>query len=83
MPANRPNSSGALLSARTALILLFSVLAAAAVTGLLVADGRSLASRVYPRVLSMEDWAEVRRLQRSEGMPIKAIARGWGVRGTL
>lgn len=44
MPSNRPNSNGALLSARTALILLFSVLAAMAVTGLLVLDGRSLAA---------------------------------------
>jgi transposase len=26
-------------------------------------------------VLSVEDWAEIRRLRRSEGMPIKAIAR--------
>ena len=26
-------------------------------------------------VLSVEDWAEIRRLHRSEGMPIKAIAR--------
>jgi transposase len=27
------------------------------------------------RVLSVEDWAEIRRLHRAEGMPIKAIAR--------
>jgi transposase len=27
------------------------------------------------RVLSVEDWAEIRRLRRAEGMPIKAIAR--------
>lgn len=27
----------------------------------------------------MEDWAEIRRLHRSEGMPIKAIARAMGV----
>jgi Helix-turn-helix domain of resolvase len=26
-------------------------------------------------VLSVEDWAEIRRLHRAEGMPIKAIAR--------
>lgn len=26
-------------------------------------------------MLSVEDWAEVRRLHRSEGMPIKVIAR--------
>jgi transposase len=26
-------------------------------------------------VLSVEDWAEIRRLRRSEGMPIKVIAR--------
>jgi transposase len=29
-------------------------------------------------VLSVEDWAEIRRLHRSEGMPIKAIARVLG-----
>ena len=30
----------------------------------------------------MEDWAEIRRLSRAEGMPIKAIARRLGVAGT-
>ncbi|MFI6332482.1 IS21 family transposase [Micromonospora chersina] len=30
-------------------------------------------------MLSVEDWAEIRRLHRSEGMPIKAIARRLGV----
>ncbi|MER7461259.1 IS21 family transposase [Micromonospora sp. NPDC126480] len=30
-------------------------------------------------MLSVEDWAEIRRLHRSEGMPIKAIARKLGV----
>jgi transposase len=30
------------------------------------------------KVLSVEDWAEIRRLHRSEGMPIKAIARVMG-----
>ena len=30
-------------------------------------------------VLSVEDWAEIRRLHRAEGMPIKAIARVLGV----
>jgi transposase len=30
-------------------------------------------------VLSVEDWAEIRRLRRSEGMPIKAIARVLGI----
>ncbi|MFC6023884.1 IS21 family transposase, partial [Plantactinospora solaniradicis] len=30
-------------------------------------------------MLSMEDWAEIRRLHRAEGMPIKAIARKVGV----
>ena len=30
-------------------------------------------------MLSVEDWAEIRRLRRSEGMPIKAIARVMGV----
>jgi hypothetical protein len=28
--------------------------------------------------LGVEDWAEIRRLYRAEGMPIKAIARGDG-----
>jgi hypothetical protein len=32
-------------------------------------------SRGGSEVLSVEDWAEIRRLHRSEGMPIKAIAR--------
>ena len=27
----------------------------------------------------MEDWAEIRRLHRAEGLPIKAIARKLGV----
>ena len=27
----------------------------------------------------MEDWAEIRRLHRAEGMPIKAIARRMGI----
>jgi transposase len=30
-------------------------------------------------VLSVEDWAEIRRLHRAEGMPVKAIARMLGV----
>jgi transposase len=30
-------------------------------------------------VLSVEDWAEIRRLRRSEGLPIKAIARVLGI----
>ena len=30
-------------------------------------------------MLSVEDWAEIRRLHRAEGMPIKAIARVLGV----
>jgi transposase len=30
------------------------------------------------RVLSVEDWAEIRRLHRAERMPIKAIARVLG-----
>lgn len=29
--------------------------------------------------MSVEDWAEIRRLRRAEGMPIKAIARVMGV----
>ena len=29
--------------------------------------------------MSVEDWAEIRRLHRAEGMPIKAIARQLGV----
>jgi transposase len=27
------------------------------------------------RVLCVEDWAEIRRLHKSEGMPIKVVAR--------
>lgn len=30
-------------------------------------------------MLSVEDWAEIRRLHRSEGLPIKAIARVLGI----
>ena len=30
-------------------------------------------------MLSVEDWAEIRRLYRAEGLPIKAIARKLGV----
>ena len=30
-------------------------------------------------MLSVEDWAEIRRLHRAEGMPIKAIARVMGI----
>jgi DNA-binding CsgD family transcriptional regulator len=30
-------------------------------------------------VLSVEDWAEIRRLHRAEGIPIKQIARVLGV----
>jgi transposase len=30
-------------------------------------------------VLNAEDWAEIRRLHRAEGMPLKAIARQFGV----
>ena len=30
-------------------------------------------------VINVEDWAEIRRLHRSEGMAIKAIARQVGV----
>jgi hypothetical protein len=29
-------------------------------------------------VLSVEDWAEIRRLYRAEQMPVKAIARAMG-----
>jgi DNA-directed RNA polymerase specialized sigma24 family protein len=29
-------------------------------------------------VLTVEDWAEIRRLHRGEGMPIKVIARAMG-----
>ena len=32
-----------------------------------------------PEVLSVEDWAEIRRLHRAEKMPIKAIARMLGI----
>lgn len=31
------------------------------------------------RVISVEDWAEIRRLHRAEAMPIKAIARRLGI----
>lgn len=31
------------------------------------------------RVIKVEDWAEIRRLHRAEGMPIKAIARHLGI----
>ncbi|MFI7699333.1 helix-turn-helix domain-containing protein, partial [Nonomuraea sp. NPDC049480] len=30
-------------------------------------------------MIKVEDWAEIRRLHRAEGMPIKAIARHLGV----
>ena len=30
-------------------------------------------------MLSVEDWAEIRRLHRSEGMPIKVVARVMGI----
>src|SRR5437867_1729328 len=36
-------------------------------------------SRGGEGVLSVEDWAEIRRLRRSEGLPIKMIARVLGV----
>src|SRR5215471_3964661 len=31
------------------------------------------------RVLSVEDWAEIRRLHRAEGLPVKVIARLLGI----
>ena len=36
-------------------------------------------SRGRKRVLPVEDWAEIRRLHRAEGLPIKAIVRLLGV----
>ncbi|MBT2274824.1 helix-turn-helix domain-containing protein, partial [Rhodococcus qingshengii] len=30
-------------------------------------------------MISVEDWAEIRRLHRSEGIPIKEIARRMGI----
>ena len=30
-------------------------------------------------MLSVEDWAEIRRLHRAEGVPIKVIARSMGI----
>ena len=30
-------------------------------------------------MLSVEDWAEIRRLHRAEGLPIKVIARTLGI----
>lgn len=32
-------------------------------------------------VLSVEDWAEIRRLRKSEGMAIKVISRKLGISG--
>ena len=29
--------------------------------------------------MSVEDWAEIRRLHRAEGVPIKVIARSMGI----
>lgn len=29
-------------------------------------------------MLTVEDWAEIRRLHRAEGLPIKMIAGCWG-----
>ena len=37
------------------------------------------ASQEAGRVIDVEDWAEIRRLHRAEGMSIKAIARRLGV----
>ena len=37
------------------------------------------ASQEIWRVITVEDWAEIRRLHRAEGMGIKAIARRLGV----
>ena len=34
---------------------------------------------MIPEVLKVEDWAEIRRLNRSGGMGVKAIARRMGV----
>jgi predicted DNA-binding protein (UPF0251 family) len=31
------------------------------------------------RVISVEDWAEIRRLHRAEQMPIRAVARHLGI----
>jgi transposase len=36
-------------------------------------------SRGGERVLAVEDWAEIRRLHRAEGMPVKAIVRAMGI----
>jgi transposase len=36
-------------------------------------------SREDEGVLNVEDWAEVRRLRRAEGLPIKVIARVMGI----
>lgn len=37
------------------------------------------ASQEAGRVINVDDWAEIRRLHRAEGMEIKAIARRLGV----
>jgi transposase len=42
------------------------------------ADTLAQSSRGGSEVLSVEDWAEIRRLHRSEGMPIKVVARVMG-----
>jgi transposase len=39
----------------------------------------SVVSRGGEGVLTVEDWAEIRRLHRAEDMPIKAIARTLGI----
>jgi DNA-binding transcriptional regulator YiaG len=31
------------------------------------------------RVIKLDDWAEIRRLRRAEQLPIKEIARRWGI----
>src|SRR6476646_3082130 len=38
-----------------------------------------LTSREEKGVLAVEDWAEIRRLRRAEGLPIKLIARTLGI----
>ena len=41
------------------------------------------ASQEAGRVINVDDWAEIRRLHRAEGMGIKAIARRLGLARNL
>jgi DNA-binding transcriptional regulator YiaG len=45
-------------------------------------ESLALAESGREQVLSVEDWAEIRRLRRAEQMPIAEIARVMGICGT-